>query len=68
MDIDMCLVYELPPTILKLLQTLELLENKCLHSLYVRKMTHDSLTAWVDLYNLSTRSVIARSQIVSFLF
>lgn len=61
-------VYELAPTILRLLQTLELLERECLHSFHQRRMAHNSLTAWVELYNLSILGVIARSQIVSFLF
>lgn len=52
--------------ILELLQTVELLEHECLHSFYQRRMAHNNLTAWVELYNLSTHSVITRSQIESF--
>lgn len=53
---------------MKLLQTLELLEHECLHSSYQRRMAHNSLTAWVELYNLFIHSVIARNQIVTFFF
>lgn len=37
-------------------------------SFHQRRAVHHSLTACADLYNLSTHGVIARSQIISFLF